>query len=111
MFFSFVALQDKTFGLKNKKGGKNQKFIAQVQQQVKHGGSAAAKKLEELKRLEKEKKEAELKKQKEMADLFKPVQPVQKVEKGVDPKSILCAFFKQGNPTESFDYPYLRVIV
>nr|CAG4647348.1 EOG090X0C5B [Megafenestra aurita]SVE92616.1 EOG090X0C5B [Megafenestra aurita] len=89
-------IEDKTFGLKNKKGGKNQKFIAQVQQQVKHGGSAAAKKLEELKRLEKEKKEAELKKQKEMADLFKPVQPVQKVEKGVDPKSILCAFFKQG---------------
>ena len=56
----------------------------------------AAKKLEEQKRLEKEKKEADLKKQKEMADLFKPVQPVQKVEKGADPKSILCAFFKQG---------------
>nr|SVE75984.1 EOG090X0C5B [Daphnia hispanica] len=89
-------IEDKTFGLKNKKGGKNQKFIAQVQQQVKHGGSAAAKKLEDDKRLLKEKKEAELKAQKEMQDLFKPVQPVQKVEKGADPKSILCAFFKQG---------------
>nr|SVE74828.1 EOG090X0C5B [Daphnia carinata] len=89
-------IEDKTFGLKNKKGGKNQKFIAQVQQQVKHGGSAAAKKLEDEKRLQKEKKEAELKAQKEMQDLFKPVQPVQKVEKGADPKSILCAFFKQG---------------
>nr|CAG4646526.1 EOG090X0C5B [Macrothrix elegans] len=90
-------IEDKTFGLKNKKGAKNQKYIAQVQQQVKHGGNIAARKLEEQKRLEKEKKEAELKKQKEIADLFKPVQTQQKVEKGVDPKSILCAFFKSGN--------------
>ena len=50
-------------------------------------------KLEEQKRLEKEKKEAEAKKQKEMLDLFRPVQ---KIEKGADPKSVLCAFFKQG---------------
>lgn len=99
---NYLFLQDKTFGLKNKKGGKNQKFIAQVQQQVKHGGSAAAKKLEDEKRLQKEKKEAELKAQKEMQDLFKPVQPVQKVEKGADPKSILCAFFKQGRKFVTF---------
>nr|CAG4637303.1 EOG090X0C5B [Ceriodaphnia reticulata]SVE73160.1 EOG090X0C5B [Ceriodaphnia reticulata] len=89
-------IEDKTFGLKNKKGSKNQKFIAQVQQQVKSGGTPAAKKLEDMKRLEKERKEAELKKEKEMQALFKPVQAVQKVEKGADPKSILCAFFKQG---------------
>nr|CAG4645069.1 EOG090X0C5B [Leptodora kindtii] len=89
-------IEDKTFGLKNKKGAKNQKFIQQVSQQVKSGGSVAARKLEDDKRKEKEKKEAELKAKKEMADLFKPVQPVQKVEKGADPKSILCAFFKQG---------------
>jgi len=63
---------------------------------VQHGGSAAAKKLEEERRKQKELKEAELKKQKEMQDLFKPVQPVQKIDKGADPKSILCAFFKQG---------------
>nr|CAG4636461.1 EOG090X0C5B [Eubosmina coregoni]SVE70024.1 EOG090X0C5B [Eubosmina coregoni] len=90
------VIEDKTFGLKNKKGGKNQKFIAQVQKQVIHGGSSEAKKAEEKKRLEKEKKEAELKQQKEMQDLFKPVQTVQKIEKGADPKSVLCAFFKQG---------------
>lgn len=90
------VIEDKTFGLKNKKGGKNQKFIAQVQKQVIHGGSSEAKKAEEKKRLEKEKKEADLKKQKEMQDLFKPVQTVQKIEKGADPKSVLCAFFKQG---------------
>lgn len=44
------------------------------------------------KKLEKEKK---LKEQKELAMLFKPVQN-QKIEKGADPKSIVCAFFKQG---------------
>ena len=67
-----------------------------MQQQVKSGGTPAAKKLEDMKRLEKEKKEADLKKEKEMQALFKPVQAVQKVEIGADPKSILCAFFKQG---------------
>lgn len=30
-----------------------------------------------------------------MAALFKPVQS-QKIEKGVDPKSVVCAFFKAG---------------
>jgi hypothetical protein len=33
--------QDKTFGLKNKKGAKNQKFIAQVENQVKNAGKSA----------------------------------------------------------------------
>lgn len=32
---------------------------------------------------------------KELASIFKPVQ-TQKVEKGTDPKSVVCAFFKQG---------------
>lgn len=36
-------LQDKTFGLKNKKGAKNQKFIQQVQHQVKAGNQSARK--------------------------------------------------------------------
>lgn len=31
-----------------------------------------------------------------MKEIFKPVQATQKVEKGVDPKSVLCSFFKQG---------------
>merc|ERR1711928_206068 len=90
-------IEDKTFGLKNKKGNKNQKFIQQVSQQVKSGGTAEARKAEEAKRLAKEKKELEAKQKKEIADLFRPVQAVQKIEKGADPKSILCAFFKQGN--------------
>jgi hypothetical protein len=68
--------QDKTFGLKNKKGAKQQRFIQQVQHQVKSGGNV--KKPEDLKKLDKEKK---LKDQKEMNLLFKPV-ATQKVEKG-----------------------------
>jgi len=34
-------VQDKTFGLKNKKGSKQQKFIQQVQHQVTQGGKSA----------------------------------------------------------------------
>ncbi|CAF4669834.1 unnamed protein product [Rotaria socialis] len=34
-------IEDKTFGLKNKKGTKNQKFIAQVQNQVQNAGKSA----------------------------------------------------------------------
>merc|ERR1711928_283729 len=77
-------IEDKTFGLKNKKGNKNQKFIQQVSQQVKSGGTAEARKAEEAKRLAKEKKELEAKQKKEIADLFRPVQAVQKIEKRAD---------------------------
>ncbi|XP_063244932.1 zinc finger CCCH domain-containing protein 15 homolog [Bacillus rossius redtenbacheri] len=85
------VIEDKTFGLKNKKGAKQQRFIQQVQHQVKTGGPGA-KKTEDVKKLEKEKKLLE---QKEMNLLFRPV-ATQKIEKGADPKSVLCAFFKQG---------------
>lgn len=40
MFFLFF-FQDKTFGLKNKKGAKQQKFIKNVTQQVKYGQQSA----------------------------------------------------------------------
>ncbi|KAJ4923910.1 hypothetical protein JOQ06_028165, partial [Pogonophryne albipinna] len=36
----------------------------------------------------------------ELNDLFKPVIAAQKVAAGVDPKSVLCAFFKQGQCTK-----------
>ncbi|XP_028174626.1 zinc finger CCCH domain-containing protein 15 homolog [Ostrinia furnacalis] len=85
------VIEDKTFGLKNKKGAKQQKFIQQVEKQVKSGGIHPAKPMEDKKK----EKEQKLKEQKEMAALFKPVQ-TQKVEKGTDPKSVVCAFFKQG---------------
>ncbi|XP_060842486.1 LOW QUALITY PROTEIN: zinc finger CCCH domain-containing protein 15 homolog [Rhopalosiphum padi] len=78
------VIEDKTFGLKNKKGAKQQRFIQQVEKQVKSGG-IAARKVDDKKKDDKTKDDLGL--------IFKPVQ---KVEKGADPKSILCAFFKQG---------------
>ncbi|XP_022179812.1 zinc finger CCCH domain-containing protein 15 homolog [Myzus persicae] len=77
------VIEDKTFGLKNKKGAKQQRFIQQVEKQVKSGG--LVRKVDDKKKDDKTKDELGL--------IFKPVQ---KVEKGADPKSILCAFFKQG---------------
>lgn len=85
------VIEDKTFGLKNKKGAKQQKFIQQVEKQVKSGGVHPLKPVDD----KKAQKEAKLKEQKELAMLLKPVQ-TQKVEKGTDPKSVICAFFKQG---------------
>lgn len=72
-----LYFQDKTFGLKNKKGAKQQKFIQQVEKQVKSGGIFPAKPMDDKKK----DKDAKLKEQKELAMLFKPVQ-TQKVEKG-----------------------------
>ncbi|XP_063976329.1 zinc finger CCCH domain-containing protein 15 homolog [Diachasmimorpha longicaudata] len=89
------VIEDKTFGLKNKKGAKQQKFIQQVEKQVKPG---APRKGDDplAKKLEKEKK---LQEAKELALLFKPVQS-QKVEKGTDPKSVVCVLFKRGQCTK-----------
>ncbi|XP_014248418.1 zinc finger CCCH domain-containing protein 15 homolog [Cimex lectularius] len=84
------VIEDKTFGLKNKKGAKQQKFIQQVEKQVKSGGVPPRKQQDD-------KKDGKSKDQKDLNLLFKPVQ---KVEKGADPKSILCAFFKEGQCTK-----------
>ncbi|KAF2018908.1 hypothetical protein BU24DRAFT_418469 [Aaosphaeria arxii CBS 175.79] len=87
---------DKTFGMKNKKGGAAQKQIRQIQQ------AQASAKTPEQKRKEAEKEAREREKKaaedarRETAELFKPVQ-VQKVPFGVDPKTVLCQFFKKGN--------------
>ncbi|KAG1709721.1 Zinc finger CCCH domain-containing protein 15 [Nymphon striatum] len=85
---------DKTFGLKNKKGTKQQKFIANVQNQVKFG-SQSGRKLELMKLQDKAKKEEKKKDVDTLNELFKPV-VVQKLEKGADPKSVLCSYFKLG---------------
>jgi len=90
------VIEDKTFGLKNKKGNKNQKYIAQVEKQVKQGGNPDFRKQEQLRAEEKKKKEEAKKQEEEMKSLFKPAASVQKIESGVDPKSVFCAFFKQG---------------
>ncbi|XP_053188415.1 zinc finger CCCH domain-containing protein 15 [Scomber japonicus] len=89
-------IEDKTFGLKNKKGAKQQKFIKNVTHQVKYG-QQSAKQTDADKTNKKGDKKKELD---ELNELFKPVVAAQKVSKGVDPKSVLCAFFKQGQCTK-----------
>ncbi|XP_061647100.1 zinc finger CCCH domain-containing protein 15 isoform X1 [Phyllopteryx taeniolatus] len=92
-------IEDKTFGLKNKKGAKQQKFIKNVTQQVKYGQQNAR----QVAQAEAEKTNKKVDKKKELDELnelFKPVVIAQKVNKGVDPKSVLCAFYKQGQCTK-----------
>ncbi|KAF2706843.1 hypothetical protein K504DRAFT_459265 [Pleomassaria siparia CBS 279.74] len=87
---------DKTFGMKNKKGGAAQKQIRAIQQAAAGAKTPDQKKKEQEKlQKEKEKKAAE-DAAREAAELFKPVQ-VQKVPFGVDPKTILCQFYKKGH--------------
>ena len=64
-----------------------QQALAQTPEQKRKAAEKAQKEKE---------KEASEKLARETADLFKPVQ-VQKVPFGVDPKTVLCIFFKQGN--------------
>ncbi|KAF8155080.1 hypothetical protein BJ912DRAFT_893460 [Pholiota molesta] len=89
--------EDKTFGMKNKnKSSKVKAEVARIQQQASMAGKSRE-------ALEKEKEKAlrakaladEEKRRKEEAALLKPVQ-TQKVPFGVDPKTVLCAFFKAG---------------
>lgn len=87
-----VSFQDKTFGLKNKKGAKTQKYIQHIQKNTL--GNLQKKNDQPNKKEEKKKELAELN------TIFRPVQPIQKVEAGVNPKSVLCAFFKQGTCTK-----------
>ncbi|RXM30385.1 Zinc finger CCCH domain-containing protein 15 [Acipenser ruthenus] len=49
---------------------------------------------------DKNKKTDKKKELSELNELFKPVVAAQKVSKGVDPKSVVCAFFKQGQCTK-----------
>ncbi|EKM58585.1 uncharacterized protein PHACADRAFT_117663 [Phanerochaete carnosa HHB-10118-sp] len=89
---------DKTFGLKNKnKSAKVKQQVAQIEkQQALAGKSRAALEKEKEKAMREKEKAEEEKRKKEEAALLKPVQ-VQKVPFGVDPKTVLCAFFKAGS--------------
>ncbi|KAK9247783.1 hypothetical protein V1506DRAFT_531443 [Lipomyces tetrasporus] len=92
------AVSDKTFGLKNKnKSAKVQKYVQQVETQ---GQSGLQKKKEaEAARRAAEKKAAD-KAKAEAAELLKPVMQTQKIPFGVDPKTVLCIYFKQGTCTK-----------
>jgi hypothetical protein len=86
---------DKTFGMKNKKGGAAQKAIKQINASASANKSAEQKKKDAAKEQREKEKLAAEQARKEAAELFKPVQ-VQKVPFGVDPKTVLCQFFKKG---------------
>ncbi|XP_023227502.1 zinc finger CCCH domain-containing protein 15-like [Centruroides sculpturatus] len=90
------VIEDKTFGLKNKKGAKQQKYIQQVQHQVKFGNQSVKKVEQQKTDKNKDEKKKEIE---QLNQLFRPV-TVQKIEKGADPKSVLCAFYKQGHCTK-----------
>ncbi|CAL2030242.1 unnamed protein product [Caenorhabditis brenneri] len=83
------VIEDKTFGLKNKKGNKNQKYVAQIENQVRNNNTRM-----DLVRAAEQAKKKEKDELLDIANLLKPVE--QKVAKDVDPKSLLCVFFKQG---------------
>ncbi|XP_075251595.1 zinc finger CCCH domain-containing protein 15 homolog [Convolutriloba macropyga] len=89
------VIEDKTFGLKNKKGAKQQKFIQQVQSQVKQQSAQNARNQEAEKKKEKDKKQKELD---DLNALFKSVEQV--APKGVDPKSVVCEMFKKAKCTK-----------
>ena len=78
------------------KSAKVQKEVQRIQQQAAQSGkSREVLEKEREKALREKAKLEEEKRRKEEAELFKPVQ-VQKVPFGVDPKTVLCAFYKAG---------------
>ncbi|KAJ4719754.1 zinc finger CCCH domain-containing protein 11 [Melia azedarach] len=90
------VVEDKTFGLKNKNKSKNvQKYVQNLKQSVQP-------KPDPTKASVKKKKEEEKAREKELNDLFKIAVTQPKVPVGVDPKSILCEFFKVGQCQKGF---------
>jgi len=92
------TIEDKTFGIKNKKGAKQQKFIQQVQVQVKNQGMNKEQKAKEKDR--EDQKKAKEDKMKAFMELNKLLKPVQVNTKGADPSTVVCAYFKQGTCTK-----------
>ena len=90
------AAVDKTFGMKNKKGGAAQRQIKQIQQAAASAKTPEQKKKDAEKEQKAKEKAAAEQAQREAAELFKPVQ-IQKVPFGVDPKTVVCQFFKKGH--------------
>ncbi|KJH51798.1 Transketolase, pyridine binding domain protein [Dictyocaulus viviparus] len=81
-------IEDKTFGIKNKKGAQTQKYVQQIQNQIRSSNA----RMEQAKAAEAKKKK-ELDDLRDLNKLLKPVE--QKVQRDVDPKSVVCSFFKQ----------------
>lgn len=94
-------VEDKTFGLKNKNKSK------QVQQKIQHlqQGVVTAKKhagLNDPKDAQKKKKEDAAAREKELNDIFRVAISQPKVPLGVDPKSIVCEYFRRGQCAKGF---------
>ncbi|KAJ1033581.1 hypothetical protein NDA13_001569 [Ustilago tritici] len=85
---------DKTFGMKNKKGGKGQKTVALIQQQQKMAGKSKEQLAREKQKEQDKKAAAQAVKELAADPLFAIVQP--KVPFGVDSKTVTCAFWKAG---------------
>ncbi|MCO5580272.1 hypothetical protein L7F22_034138 [Adiantum nelumboides] len=97
-------VEDKTFGLKNKNKSKNvQKYVNSLQQSV---TSKAKRADEDPKLAAKKKKEEESQREKELNELFKVAISQPKVPVGVDPKSIVCEFFRRGQCAKGFKCKY-----
>ncbi|KAG7006518.1 ccch finger dna binding protein [Physcia stellaris] len=79
-----------------KKGSQAQKQIQAIKSQAASAKSPEQKRKDAEKAQREKEKAASEQAKRETADLFKPVQ-VQKVPFGVDPKTVLCQFYKQGN--------------
>lgn len=82
--------------MKNKKGAQAQKQIQQIQTQAAQAKTPDQKRKDAEKAQREKDKAASEQAKRETAELFKPVQ-VQKVPFGVDPKTVVCTFYKQGN--------------
>eukprot|EP00850_Spirogloea_muscicola_P004933 SM000022S07147 [mRNA] locus=s22:235633:238596:+ [translate_table: standard] len=95
-------VEDKTFGLKNKnKSSKVQKHVQNLQQST----AASIKKqnpADDQKTIAKKRKEEEAARDRELNDLFRVAISQPKVPAGVDPKSIVCEFFRRGQCTKGF---------
>ncbi|KAL9933100.1 hypothetical protein V8E36_007818 [Tilletia maclaganii] len=94
------VVEDKTFGMKNKKGASTQKAMAQIkQQQAMTGKTKEDLAREKRKEEEKKLKAAAEKARKEEAAQMTIIQP--KVPFGVDPKTVVCEFWKHGRCDKS----------
>lgn len=85
---------DKTFGMKNKKGGKGQKTVAMLQQQQKSAGKTKEQLAKEKKKEDEKRMAQQAAKEIAANPMFAITQP--KVPFGVDSKTITCAFWKAG---------------
>lgn len=100
------VVEDKTFGLKNKNKSKNvQKYVQSLHQSVQNAGPKRGS-AEDAKAQAKKKKEEEAAREKELNELFKVAISQPKVPVGVDPKSVVCEFFRHGQCAKGFKCKY-----